>query len=86
MSRQEEGADSDVDLLVVGEVTLGDVLDQLSSAEKTISRPINPTVYSVAEFQAEPISGNHFLTSVVNGDKVFLIGDRYAEKAMRRPP
>jgi predicted nucleotidyltransferase len=75
MARQDDGADSDVDLMVVGEVTLEDVLDRLSSLEKTIGRPINPTVYSTAEFKSKLTAGNHFLKSVVGGDKVFLIGD-----------
>jgi predicted nucleotidyltransferase len=75
MARQEDGADSDVDLMVVGEATLEDVLDRLSSLEKTIGRPINPTVYSATEFNSKLLGGNHFLKSVVGSDKVFLIGD-----------
>jgi uncharacterized protein len=75
MARQEEGADSDVDIMVIGDVGLEDVLEQLSVSEKTIGRPINPTVYSGAELKSKLASGNHFLTSVVSGDKVFLIGD-----------
>jgi DNA-binding HxlR family transcriptional regulator len=77
MARQEEGADSDVDVMIVGQITLEDVLDQLSHSEEGIGRPINPTVYSVAEFKSKLAGGNHFLTSVVSGDKVFLIGDEH---------
>jgi hypothetical protein len=40
-----------------------------------IGRPINPTVYSVAEFRSKLAGANRFLNSVVSGEKVFLIGD-----------
>jgi hypothetical protein len=46
-----------------------------STVEKSIGRPINPTVYSVAEFKSKLASGNHFLTAVLKGQKVFLLGD-----------
>src|SRR5216684_89037 len=40
-----------------------------------IGRSINPTVYSLAEFKSKLAAGNHFLTSVLKGQKVFLVGD-----------
>jgi uncharacterized protein len=75
VAREEETAQSDVDLLVVGKATLEEVLSRLSTVEKTIRRPINPTVYSVAEFKPKLASGNHFLSSVLKGQKVFPLGD-----------
>jgi predicted nucleotidyltransferase len=75
VAREEETAQSDVDLMVVGKATLDEVLSRLSTVEKTIGRPINPTVYSVAEFKSKLTSGNHFLTAVLKGQKVFLLGD-----------
>src|SRR6202008_208324 len=44
---EEETAQSDVDLMVVGKATLDEILSRLSTVEKNIGRPINPTVYSV---------------------------------------
>ena len=75
VAREEEKAQSDVDLLVVGKATLDEVLSRLSNVEKRIGRPINPTVYSVAEFKSRLASGNHFLAAVLKGQKVFLLGD-----------
>jgi predicted nucleotidyltransferase len=75
VAREEETAQSDVDLMVVGKVTLDEVLSRLSSIEKNIGRPINPTVYSVMELKSKLASGNHFLTAVLKGQKVFLVGD-----------
>jgi predicted nucleotidyltransferase len=74
VARQEETAQSDVDLMVVGRAKLDDVLSHLSNVEKTIGRAINPTVYSVAEFKSKVANGNHFLKTVLTGEKVFLLG------------
>jgi uncharacterized protein len=75
VARKQETAQSDVDLMVIGKVTLDEVLSRLSTLQKGIGRSINPTVYSVAEFKSKFASGNHFLTSVLKGQKVFLLGD-----------
>jgi predicted nucleotidyltransferase len=81
MARQEERAESDIDLLVVGNITLEDVLGCVSDVESSLGRAINPTVYSSAEFKIKLASGNHFLNSVVRGEKIFLIGD---ERELRK--
>ena len=61
--------------MVIGKATLEQVLSRLSPAEKAIGRSINPTVYSSTEFKSKLAAGNHFLTSVLKGQKVFLVGD-----------
>ena len=66
---------SDVDLLVVGKATLDEILSSLSTVEKNIGRPINPTVYSISEFKSKLAGGNHLLTAVLKGRKVFVLGD-----------
>ena len=75
MARKQERAESDIDVLIVGRATLEDVLGCISDLEPSLGRPINPTVYSLAEFRTKLAGGNHFLNSVVRGEKIFLIGD-----------
>jgi len=75
VAREQETAQSDVDLMVVGKATLDQVLSRVSTTEKAIGRSINPTVYSFAEFKSKLATENHFLTSVLKGHKVFLLGD-----------
>jgi uncharacterized protein len=75
MARQEEKAESDIDLMIVGKVTLEVVLTRLGNIESALGRAVNPTVYSPAEFKSKLGERNHFLTSVLRGQKVFLIGD-----------
>ncbi len=75
LARQEENAESDVDVLLVGDATLDEVLARLAPVEGVIGRAINPTVYSAHEFDSKLRSGNHFLKSVMGGDRVLLIGE-----------
>jgi predicted nucleotidyltransferase len=75
VARHEEKAESDIDLLVVGDVTFEDVLARLADVERSLGRAVNPIVYSSTEFKSKLASGNHFLNSVARGEKVFLIGD-----------
>lgn len=68
---------SDVDVMVVGEPTFGEVVSALGSAQEMLAREINPTVYSPAEFRSKLKAGHHFLTGVMGDEKLFLIGDEH---------
>jgi len=75
-ARRELRNDSDVDLMVVGNVSFGEVVEALAGAQRTLGREINPTVYPLAEFQAKVSAGHHFVTSVMKTDVLFVIGGR----------
>jgi len=75
VARGEDKATSDIDLMVVGAVSLDDVLDAVGPLEKQLGRPVNPTIYSPADLTARLRSGNHFLQSLRKSKKAFLIGD-----------
>jgi DNA-binding transcriptional ArsR family regulator len=70
-----ERAESDVDVLLVGDATFAEVAEALGAAQETVGREVNPTVYPVHEFQRKLAAGHHFLKTVMKGPKVFLIGD-----------
>jgi len=74
-ARGTQQAASDVDLMVVGKVGFGEVVAALQPAQEKLGREINPTVYSKAEFHAKIVAGHHFVKSVMEGPKVFVIGD-----------
>lgn len=87
-ARAELRADSDIDLLVIGEVGFGSLVESLAAAQKTLSREVNPSVYTPAEFRRKVASGHQFLTTVLRQPKVFIIGDsreldRLASKPQR---
>ena len=75
VARGEEKATSDIDLMVIGTVSLDEVLDAVGPVEKQLRRPVNPTIYSLEDLKARFRSGNHFLQSLKKSKKVFLIGD-----------
>ena len=75
VARGEESSASDLDLMVVGDVTFAEVVDAISPVEQRIRRPVSPTVYPSQEFAAKLGDGHHFLTKVAEGDKLMLIGD-----------
>jgi len=86
IARSEEHRDSDVDVLVVGKVTFGEIVSSLSEVQKTIGREINPTVYPPAEFQSKLAAGHHFLNSVLRGPIFFLIGDKHELARLAKKP
>jgi len=74
VARREEHATSDVDLMVIGALGLGDLAPALRKAEKRLSREVNVTNYSVDEFRKKVAAGDHFLTTVLKGSRQFVKG------------
>jgi predicted nucleotidyltransferase len=74
VARQKERADSDVDLMVLGNAPFSDVVAALSPAQQTRGREINPTVFPVSEFRSKLVAGNHFLRSVMKEKRIFVLG------------
>jgi predicted nucleotidyltransferase len=70
----EEAAGSDVDLMIVGDITLRDVSGLLSGLEAKVGRQINPFVITPTELKARLGSEDYFIMRVVSGPKLFIIG------------
>ena len=68
------GAESDVDLLVIGEIGLRKLLSLLTGVGNRIGREINPVVMSIREFRKRVADQEHFITAVWEGPKHFIIG------------
>jgi predicted nucleotidyltransferase len=76
IARREEHAESDIDLLVVGDVGLADLTPVLRKAEGRLGREVNVTNYAAAEFRKKASSKDHFLSEVLRGQKLFVKGDQ----------
>jgi predicted nucleotidyltransferase len=74
-TRGNEGRESDVDLYVVGDMTSAELVEIIGPVQLTLNREINPTVYTVDKFRTKWATCHHFIESVLEGSKVFLIGD-----------
>jgi len=82
-ARGDENAESDIDVMVIGTVTLDELLERLAPVERSLRRPVSPTVYSQKELKAKLRAGNHFLKAVQKGQSVFLIGDEHEFRQLR---
>jgi predicted nucleotidyltransferase len=74
MAAGREGPASDVDLFVVGEVSLRELVECLSPAQGHLGREVNPTVYGPAELEEKLSQGHHFVTGVLQGPKLLVMG------------
>jgi predicted nucleotidyltransferase len=75
VARSADDRKSDIDVMVVGRISFGDVVSLLSPAEEKLGREVNPVVYPVAEFKQKMKEDHYFVKTVLEGEKIFLIGD-----------
>jgi len=74
MAAGREVAESDIDLFVAGDLSLGELVEVLSPLQNQLGREVNPVIYSLKELHDKLAHGHHFVTSVFEGPKVLLIG------------
>ena len=68
-------ARSDVDLLIIGDIQLAAIIPALRAAEGRLGREVNPSVYSATEFRSKLKRRTPFLTRILAGPKLFVVGD-----------
>jgi predicted nucleotidyltransferase len=71
-----EDAQSDIDIAIIGDLSLARVSKVLTGAEEKLGREVNVSVYPPAEFRSKVKDGHHFVNSVLRGNKVYLIGNK----------
>ncbi len=79
-------ASSDVDVMIVGDVSFGDVVGAFLPVQDTLDREINPTVFPPEEFQRKAKEGTGFVSRVMNGNRIFLVGDEDELARVAREP
>ena len=70
----DERPDSDIDLLVVGSIGLGDTIELLQSVQEMLERDVNPIVMSLGEFQRRRDAEEHLVASILKGPLIKLAG------------
>lgn len=79
VAQHSDGAHSDVDLMLVGEgLLLSQVLQCLAPAETELGRKINPTCYSVQEFESRRHDPASFVSKVFQKPVLDLLDDDHA--------
>jgi predicted nucleotidyltransferase len=87
VARGDERARSDLDVMVVGEASFGDVVAALAPAQESLRREVNPNVYPALEFRKKLAAGDPFLKRVLAERKIFIVGgeDDLGKPAAHRP-
>ena len=67
-------AESDVDLLIVGDLGLREAVRRVTPLYERLGREINPVVWTKAEFERRRDAGDHFLTNLLSGPQLQVIG------------
>jgi predicted nucleotidyltransferase/DNA-binding transcriptional ArsR family regulator len=70
-----EKRSSDVDIMVIGNISTKEVVKALNQAQQSLGREINPSVYSTKDFKQRMETGNPFINRVIAEHKIMLIGN-----------
>jgi predicted nucleotidyltransferase len=80
VARGEDHADSDVDVMLVGNnLSYSEVMVLIEPAEEQLQRTINPTIYSPTEFATRLAEGQNFLTKVMEQPRIDLMPETQGE-------
>ena len=74
IARSEERSASDVDLLIVGDVTLSQLAMRIRRCAEKLGREVNPKIYGIDELAEKSSAHDHFLRSVLRQPKLFVYG------------
>lgn len=72
-----ETANSDADVLVIGDMGFADVVRATYPVQAELAREINPVVYSAQEFARRVQEQDPFVTDLLTKPKIFLIGTEH---------
>jgi predicted nucleotidyltransferase len=75
IARAEPNRRSDLDLMVIGNVSFEDVVSSVSPVQDALAREINPVAYSEEEFRSKAARGTNFIKRVIESPKLFVVGD-----------
>jgi predicted nucleotidyltransferase len=89
IAKGKDTARSDIDVMVIGDdLTYSDIFAGIQEAEKTLARPINPNIMDIAAWKKRQSGKNHFVSTIVNAPKIFIVGsekDLTSERLPREP-
>ncbi|MBS7807150.1 nucleotidyltransferase domain-containing protein [Variovorax sp. PCZ-1] len=75
VAKQTAGASSDVDVMMVSEtLSYAEAFAALEGAAASLARPVNPTLYTPAEFTRRVAQDRVFIKRVLEQQKIWLLG------------
>ena len=80
IAKAEAHAGSDIDLMLIGDgLHYSEVMERLMPVEERLGRTINPTLYTLADWQAKLNAGSSFVQRVEQQQKINIIGNNPVE-------
>ncbi len=79
-------AESDVDLMIVGDVGLERIARVFQGIETRLGRQVNPTVYTVPDFKQRLTEESRFLRAVLGSPVLFVQGTRNDLEGLTEKP
>jgi len=74
VARGKENAGSDVDVLVIGDMSFADLVRALHPSQAALGREINPVLYAPAEFKHKLNEGDVFVRELLSQPRLFIQG------------
>lgn len=74
-AKNTENINSDIDLMIIGNLSGRNASSILAPAKTELKREINFTVYSEQEFKSKVIRKDHFISTLMKEPKIYLIGN-----------
>ena len=75
MAKGDATAESDIDLMIIGEISARQLSGIMSKAGNELKREINYSVFSLDEFKTRLIQNDHFISTIIKEKKLFILGD-----------
>ena len=78
----DDTPDSDVDLLVVGDVSRRTLARALAPASADLGREVNPVIFTRDEFAQRRNARDHFVTATLAAPRIWIVGDEQSLTAL----
>ena len=85
VARSGETAQSDVDIIIIGNLDFAETVNLLYPAQTTLQREINAKIFSVPEWRAKLQAKSPFVIDVLSKPKIFLIGTQHELDQLAKP-
>lgn len=74
IARATESSESDIDVLIIGEISFTEAVNALYATQSILGREINPKVYRRVEWKKLVNNKNAFVKEILENPKLFIIG------------
>ncbi|GAK29084.1 nucleotidyltransferase domain-containing protein [Serratia liquefaciens] len=78
-------ADSDIDVLIVGNLSFPEVINAFYPLQQELGREINPKLYSLTEWQAALAENSAFIQDIMSKPQLRILGDMDDPRQLDRP-